>query len=304
MKKCLAAWAMLLSTSWICQVQAAETTFASFNTFWLFDQQAPHQKWWHEQRGKMGQSYDEALNKVALAIHKTQSDVVALQEVENLGVLKALNAKLRALGVDYPYVFISKSGDRFTGQNVALLSKFPQAPNGRYIQAYPDEYEGYLTENDRGNEDQTSLSKVLRVDLEIENEIYSVFVLHLKSQRGGDPADRKRLAQASIVRRLTLPLIQQKQKVVVMGDLNADRGSPTLNRLRGLDDIYSDLYQPVHHKHFKDDRWTYKYKGRTQQLDHILLSPALRKAMVGGYIQYGHDHLTSDHFPMIIRLEL
>ena len=283
---------------------AKEVIFASFNTFWLFDDKPPHMKWWSEQRGKQGQTYNEALALVAEAIRNTNADVIALQEVENIKVLKDLNNKLKTLSVEYKYLWISKGADNFTGQDVALLSKFPKFTDSNVVQSYPNEREFYLTENDIGNESDTGLSKALRVDLDINNKKLSVFVFHLKSQSGGSVSDNKRIAQASIVRRITLPLINKNESLIVLGDLNADRGSPTLLRLRGFDDIYADLIQPVHSKQFETDKWTYKYQGRTKQIDHILLSSDLRNKIASGKINYDHNYSTSDHFPIIITLEL
>lgn len=282
-------------------VASKEVTLATFNTFWLFDDKAPHLKWWTDQRGKEGQTYSEAINAVAIAIKALDADVVALQEVENDGVVKDLQEKLASIGVSYPFRWISKGKDNQTGQDVALLSVFDTT--GTVINEY-DDREGYLTEQDAGNEKSTGLSKVIRVDLKIGDKELPVFVLHLKSQRGGYESDRQRLAQASIVRRITLPLIHGGFPFVVMGDLNADRGSAALLRLRGFDDIYSDLYQPVHNKHFSGDKWTYRYKGRTQQIDHILLSPLLRKSVKQGLIIRHDGEAVSDHFPVVLKIEI
>jgi len=296
---CLLVLILILSTN---AVGATEVTFATFNTFWLFDDKAPHKKWWTDQRGKTGQTYPEAIAAVAEAIKETGADVIALQEIESMDVANDLNTHLKTIGVDYPHAWIGLGSDSTTGQDVALLSKFPK--DGLLVQKYPNDRESYLTENDAGNERDTGLSKVLRVDLKINGEVLSVLVFHLKAQPGGSMSDNQRLAQASIIRRITLPLIHDEQKFVVMGDMNADRGSPSLLRMRGFDDVYPDLTQPVHHKKFSGDKWTYKYHGRTTQIDHILLSPTLRKSIKEGSIDYSHDEMTSDHFPVILTLDL
>ena len=281
---------------------ADEITFASFNTFWLYDDQAPHKKWWDSQGGATGQTYQQAIAKVAEAIKKTEADVVALQEIENKSVLEDLQTRLQTIGVSYSHAWIGKGTDTATGQDVALLSKFPK--DGGLIQKYPNERETYKTENDPGNENDTGLSKVLRVNLNVDSKKVSVFVFHLKSQRGGGVSDSQRLSQASIVRRITLPFINKKEMFVVMGDMNADRGSPSLLRMRGFDDVYADLVQPVHDDDFSGDKWTYKFNGRTQQIDHILLSPSLRKSFKNGKINYTHGKETSDHFPIVVTVDI
>ena len=127
------------------------------------------------------------------------------------------------------------------------MSKFPAV--GQPILAYPDERESYDSDLDPGGETDTGLSKVLRVDLDVGGgTTFTVLVLHLKSQIGDYKADEQRLAQASIVRRLTLPWIKERRLFAVMGDLNADLGSPTLKRVRGWDDVQAGLVQPVYAK--------------------------------------------------------
>jgi len=285
-------------------VFSKELKLATFNTYWLYDDKPPHLKWWTNQRGKKGQTYEESLSLIATAIKKTGADIIALQEIESLQVVNDLNKKLADISVEYPYVWISNSTDDITGQNVALLSKYPKAHGTNIEDRYINERETYLTENDQGNESEAELSKALRVDLEFDGKELTVFVFHLKSQRGGSVSDQRRIAQASIVRRLTLPLIQSGKRMIVMGDMNADRGSPTLKRLRGFDDIYADLIQPIHNQNFNGDKWTYKYDGRTQQLDHILLSPSLRETFTSGHIQSDYNRKTSDHLILVLTLNL
>ena len=281
---------------------SAEVKFATFNVYWLFDDKAPHKKWWDDFRGKTGQTYDQAIAAVAAVIKKTEADVIGLQEVEHDDVVKDLQVALKAMGVDYPHRWTGKGADNTTGQDVAMLSRFPA--DGAPVLEHPGERETYLTEIDRGNEKTTGLSKVLRVNIKIGNETLPVFVLHLKSQRGGYESDQQRQAQSSIIRRLTLPLIRNGQRFIVMGDMNADRGSQSLRRLRGLDDVEADLVQPIHLKAFMRHKWTYWYGGRGQQIDHVLVSPALAKAVKSGRVVYGHDRSASDHNPLILTLDL
>jgi len=293
----------VLSLFVITSAARAETVkVATFNVYWLFNDQPPHKKWWDDVRGSTGQTYNQALDGVADVIKTIDADVIALQEVEDASVVSDLQTTLQGRGVDYPHSWISKGADSYTGQDVALLSKFPSS--GPPVREYPNERETYMKEIDAGNEGDTGLSKVLRVDLNISGKTLPVFVLHLKSQIGGFEADQKRLAQASIIRRLTLPLIEAGEKFVVMGDLNADRGSPTLRRIRGLDDVFADLSQPAHSDRFEGDKWTYRYAGRGQQIDHILLSPTLRKSLQSGQVIYGHGEDVSDHSPLLVTVEL
>ena len=66
------------------------------------------------------------------------------------------------------------------------------------------------------------------------------------------------------------------KNVIVMGDFNDEPGSATLRRLRGFDDIWGNLLN-AGFEIPSPYRFTYVYNGQEQLIDHILLSPSLRK---------------------------
>jgi hypothetical protein len=108
---------------------------------------------------------EEAVTAVAQVIHAIDADVIALQEIEHSTILIQLQDKVRDLGTNYPHAFISQGSDSFTGQDVAVLSKF--AAVGAPIRRFPDERETYDSEEDPGAETDTGLSKVLAVTLDV-----------------------------------------------------------------------------------------------------------------------------------------
>ena len=103
------------------------------------------------------------------------------------------------------------------------------------------------------------------------------------------------------------------EHVIVTGDLNDKRGQPTLRRIRGLDDIWGDLIQTGGFKFFEEgeqaSRWTYRFRGELNQIDHILPSFSLRKS--GSSIKTRvvevpeqESPRISDHRPLVVRIEL
>jgi endonuclease/exonuclease/phosphatase family metal-dependent hydrolase len=70
-----------------------------------------------------------------------------------------------------------------------------------------------------------------------------LYVAHLRSELRGHETDAQRIAQASIIPRHFLPLVQAGAQVVVAGDLNDRHGQQVLSRIRRRDDIWSDLIQ-------------------------------------------------------------
>ena len=96
--------------------------------------------------------------------------------------------------------------------------------------------------------------------------------------------------------------------------MNDRRGQPTLRRLRGLDDIWPDLFQTGHWKFFAKEeeasRWTYEFRGELNQIDHILLSYSLRKSQISGIstevleVPSTTAPRISDHRPILVTIEL
>jgi endonuclease/exonuclease/phosphatase family metal-dependent hydrolase len=204
---------------------------------------------------------------------------------------------------------VCDSADTVTKQYVAVLSRFPLTDISVTIPGR----EGYLDEpDDPESEDDTGISKGMRVTIVAQDREFILYVLHLASEGGGYEQDQQRISQASIVRRRYLPAVRDGGMVIVAGDLNEKRGQPTLHRIRGLHDIDEDLIQTGHKEYFDsaelDTRWTYEFEGVRQQIDHILLSYSVKDACKRGGIRartLTHNNpLASDHRPFIVELDL
>ena len=146
-----------------------------------------------------------------------------------------------------------------------------------------------------------------KIDAECCQKVIDVFVFHLKSERGGFESDSKRLAQATIARRAIIKQLNLGRKVIVTGDLNSEKKSASLYRIRGFDDVYEELIQTGSSQYFKDYkvRWTYNYKGESEQIDHILISPGLTsgRGIQTRIIEVTDDKI-SDHNPVVVKLSL
>lgn len=278
-----------------------EFTLATFNTFWLFDNEAPLARW--GERLPDG-GVEEKIRRVAESILATNADVVALQEVEGPVVLEPLVAKLQDLNSPIKYFWCSETLDPFTGQNVAVLSRFPvtTVPVTRLDQTvlpYTDH---------RGFERMGSLGKFLRVDLEVAGQVLSLFVLHLKSRRGGTEQTRLlRHVQAQIVRSLSRPRVEQGNSrspsfTAIVGDLNDTPQTTPLDTLLGKFDTSYQLFSATDRLP-NEDQWTYVHDGQKQQLDHILLSKFTFDRMLGsGFTRVPRE--TSDHDAVWAKLNL
>lgn len=256
--------------------------------------------------GFRDQKFTEGAKAVAKVIADLSADVVALVEVGNQHDVDELNQEIAGRGVTYNHVAVCQCTDTFTQQKVAVLSKIPLTS---VMPAIPGR-ETYDTELDDPEEERdTGISKGFRVTFQAEEQTFHLYVLHLSSERGGHEQDAQRIAQASIVRRHYLPLLDTDEHVIVAGDLNDRRGQPTLRRIRGRDDIGEDLIQTGHAQYFKGTegtRWTFEYQGIRQQLDYILISQSIKEGTqeITAQVRDQSNELASDHRPFLLTLDL
>lgn len=254
------------------------------------------------------EKFSEAAKAVAAVLAPIDADVIALTEVGDKIDVTELRDEIEALGVSYPHIAVGKSFDHTTKQHVAVLSKLPLAG---IVESIPgrETYDEELDDPD--TESNTGISKGMRVSFTVHEREIFLYVVHLASERLGHKQDAQRTAQASIVRRHYLPLLQAGDHVIVAGDLNDRRGQPALRRIRGRDDIYGDLIQTGHTQYFENDelssRWTYQFEGVRMQIDGILLSRSLKdtckssKGIQTDVIDQDNP-LASDHRPLVVTL--
>ena len=310
----------------ICATTRAETlTVATFNaefllpgkvhikyglSFNLSDHDQAIQDEWNNSFF-LSQKFQTATDLVADVLAPIETDVLTLTEVGKEPDVDLLVSALRDRGQDYPHVAVCECTDFSTGQKVAVLSKLP------FIDILPEipGREGYeLEEDDPDEQKDTGISKGMRVTVEKGGQPVHIYVLHLASERGGHEKDNQRVAQASIVRRHMIPALNEGHHVIVTGDLNDRRGQPTLRRIRGLDDMWSDLIQTGHWKFFEEgeeaSRWTYRFRGENNQIDHILPSYSLRKTQNSSIrtsvieVPERVNPSISDHRPLVVSIEL
>lgn len=302
-----------LSLAGMSPAQAGDLTVATFNSEFL-NRDKVHIKFGFGFNENPGWSDAERLAKlreasaaVAEVVAGIDADVVVLTEVGDEDDVDILRDAIEAEGVDYDYVAVGDSADYSTGQHVAVLSTLrltdilPRIPGRERYYNEPDDWE---------TEDDTGISKGMKVSFEFEGREFDLYAVHFISESGGYESDQQRIAQASIVRRHYLPAMLQGKNIIVAGDLNEKPGQPTLTRLRGLDDIQPDLIQTGHARWFADDaldtRWTYEYMGIRQQIDHILISQSILddvgpSDINASTVDHGNE-LASDHRGLVVRV--
>jgi predicted extracellular nuclease len=205
--------------------------------------------------------YDLALTKVANTLLTAGAPtIVALQEVEHVGVLEDL--------VDHPllselrYVPYLIEGTDSRGIDVGYLVRADKV-QVLDVRQYP------------APEGLTSRPPLmLHLGIELGGTLRELFILnnHFTSLAGGEAAtEPRRNAQAA----WNVTIIDQIRTaspladVIILGDLNSFYDSTPLDTLRhaGLHHVYEWLSRPR--------EYTYIFEGVSQNLDHILFSPEL-----------------------------
>ncbi|MFE7980090.1 lamin tail domain-containing protein [Streptomyces shenzhenensis] len=141
-----------------------------------------------------------------------------------------------------------------------------------------------------------------------------IFVVgnHFNSKGGDQPvhgavqppvlgSETQRVAQATEVNTFVRDLLakDKKAKIVVLGDLNDYQFSKPLATLTAggvLEDLINTL--PA------NERYSYVYDGNSQTLDHILVSPAIKKPDYEVvHINAEFSDQSSDHDPQVVRIK-
>ena len=213
------------------------------------------------------EEYEAKAKAIAEIIDAHEADIVGLVEVENRSVLEKVKYYLAS--PDDWYIAFDEGRDTYTGQDVAILTKFRIVPGS--VTNFPEEREVYFVDD---QEYDVNPSKILGVELKIDNQPFYVLITHLISRRGSN--DRQ--TACSSQRRASAGCQgddSEDKNVIVMGDMNDTPATPVIKRLRGFDDIWGDFLQTANAVEV-DNRYTYIHEGQKNLLDHILISPSLR----------------------------
>lgn len=238
-------------------------------------------------------------------------DLVALVEVENDSCLYDLTRRSLLRNAGYEYLMTESPDVR--GIDVALL-----------YQPFAFRPICYDCLDIQPLEGMRPTRDILYVQGEvISGDTLHIFVVHAPSRYGGEKATRP--SRRLVARRLmdAVSLLPADAKVIVAGDFNDYANSPALQELEacGLRNATRET-KGLHGK----AKGTYRYEGRWQSIDHVLLSPILCDFVAQTYIndspflleedkKYGgakpfrtfnglrYQRGFSDHLPLVVRFQ-
>lgn len=235
------------------------------------------------------------IEKLAETLRKLNADVIALQEVENRFYLeRVVQAFLRDVG----YEVVLFEGNDTRGIDVAVLSRLPVGPvtSHRHLR--------FLTEDGKPMAFNRDL---LQVRVQPPGApAFDVYVVHLKSKRGGDETTPIRMGEATVVRRILDERLraEPEARFLLCGDFNDTLDSRPVQTILGagptaLVNVAAEIPEA--------DRISYNQEPHRSMIDFILCSPA----MGGGYVKdsarilHGSvETIGSDHNPVVASFRL
>jgi endonuclease/exonuclease/phosphatase family metal-dependent hydrolase len=267
-------------------------TIGTFNVFNLFDE---YDDPYHADEGTAAKP-KEQLEKLAETIRTVNADVLALQEVESRGYLERfVAAYLGDLG--YRHVVCIESNDR-RGIDCAVLSRLPVGPVTSYRHL---RFPGGAGEEMRFRRD------LLQVRIEpAACRAFTVFVVHLKSKRGGaDATEKYRLGEARQARKILDGCLERDKDALflICGDFQEPWDSEVLKTVCGegptaVADFLADLPK---------DSQTYNKAPYRGMMDFVLASPALARCYVPKSYRIIPGTVASsgsDHNPVVVQFDL
>ncbi|MFZ5698342.1 MAG: endonuclease/exonuclease/phosphatase family protein [Pseudomonadota bacterium] len=293
---------------------AGELAAGTLNVFRLFDAEQDR----NETQVLTAQQFAARIERIARYITRDMGApmLIGLQEVEDDTAAFALTQALkRETGRDWRFVLGDVSGDSEI-RNALLVDARLRVTRTRSL---------FRREPREGKPLHDRLPLVVDIDAGATLPAmgrFTAVVVHMKSQLGIDrPKDSRRVIakrkfQAEELADWTAMQARTGARLVVLGDFNAPalsaaadiRAEPLRILLAqgGLVDVAGNFLKP-------SQRWTYRYKCSLQELDHLLVSPALSKAVRGYAIVRGDTCIrarekcsvtgsVSDHEGVVLRL--
>jgi len=287
-------------------VFAKEISIASYNVHFLYDSNKnqyddPYTK--DETRPSKSEKGYKALAEVIKTI---DADIIALQEVESLGVLNEFNDKYLK-EKRYKYIVLLEGNDE-VGIDVALMSRYPvySATSHKYMKI----------RNKEGND--ISFARdflVVKVRVGFSEPLY-IGVVHLKSSYEGYKQNLKiRRLEVKMVKRIISDLYATNPKIkfILLGDFNDNRNSSVIKSIVK----YKSKKTYLNYKSFidlcdldgleKKKRYTYPSSRAKQQIDYIFASPDILAYYIKGSIKVIDDipelENASDHLPIFCKFD-
>jgi|PlaIllAssembly_1097288.scaffolds.fasta_scaffold124649_1 endonuclease/exonuclease/phosphatase family metal-dependent hydrolase len=257
---------------------------------------------------------------VARRILAMNLDVLAVQEIENIDILKEFNRT--SLQSRYPYQVLIEGNDaRFI--DIGLLSKLPVGAVSSFQTAVHPENPGQRVFS-------RDLAAAEILNASGSKVLFTLFNNHLKSHFGDEEEngqgaaanDHRRRQQAEKIAEIVAQRMRPDSRYIIVGDMNDAPDAAPLQALLTIEGrpLINALAHPQETRPPKPEAgghdpqspaWTHRFKKPGQPPEHQLfdqiwlspaLSPAFRAAWIDRRTKHGGDG--SDHDPAWVELDV
>jgi endonuclease/exonuclease/phosphatase family metal-dependent hydrolase len=239
----------------------------------------------------------EEVQLLVQTLARLRPQVLALVEMGPPPHLASLQQRLAQAGLDLPHVLVVAGPD--SERHLALLSAFPlrdiSVPWAEIAPAGSARYAG------RG-----FLGAVLEP---VPGRPLHLWAVHLKSAREDDMNPEVIRREEAIALRQLLLKTDKDAPLLVVGDFNDDRASPTLKQIMGQIDGAPPRLTPLALEDAVGDRWTHYWDAEDAytRIDFVLANTAAKGLVQkeGTFVErYPAVGEVSDHRPLVVTLRM
>ncbi|MCW1914233.1 endonuclease/exonuclease/phosphatase family protein [Luteolibacter sp. GHJ8] len=236
---------------------------------------------------------------VVKALLSAKPDILGISEIGNEDDVKDLQKHLADAGMPLPHSHLNRGAD--DTRSLVILSKFPIGKTAaRDNLAYRIQGEEFKMQ--RGILDATINTPV---------GAFRFLGVHLKSKREVDEGDQEemRRSEAHLLRREVDAILRDdpEARLVVYGDFNDTRNSPTIRTAQGPARSAAAL-TTIPLKDSRGQFWTHHwdYQDVYSRIDYVMVSPILRDLVDRDHSKILDGEETagaSDHRPLLVILK-
>lgn len=219
---------------------------------------------------------------VVAILARHSPDIIGLCEVGTVEDLAEIQSRLKAGGVDLPYSHYTGGTDEV--RHLGILSRYPVVAS-----ATPTEMEFQLNGQTMGIN-----RGVLDITVAVNGKSYRFLGVHLKSKRESEYGDQESVRQneARLLRRHVDSIFSKEPqaRLVVYGDFNDTRSTPTLKTITGSYNSPSYLTAiPV--KDSNQTAWTHHWAMADiySRIDFVTVSASLKRE-----VDFEHSRILDD----------